>query len=65
MVEAAWNAARKAPVIKESYSKLSKRIGKREAIVAVARKLVRPIRAALRAHENYTLDYRAAAQEVE
>jgi transposase len=61
LVEAAWKAVRKDPVIKEYYIKLSERIGKRKAIVAVARKLVGRIRAALRKHEHYTLDYRAAA----
>jgi transposase len=40
LVEAAWKAVRKDPVIKEYYIKLSERIGKRNAIVAVARKLV-------------------------
>jgi transposase len=40
LVEAAWKAVRKDPVIKEYYIKLSERIGKRKAIVAVARKLV-------------------------
>jgi len=61
LVEAAWKAVRKDPVIKEYYIKLSERIGKRKAIVAVARKLAGRIRAALRKHEHYTLDYRAAA----
>ena len=61
LVEAAWKAVRKDPVIKEYYIKLSERIGKRKAIVAVARKLAGRIRAALRTHEHYTLDYRAAA----
>ena len=61
LVEAAWKAVRKDPVIKEYYIKLSERIGKRKAIVAVARKLAGRIRAALRKHEHYTLNYKAAA----
>jgi transposase len=61
LVEAAWKAVRKDPVIKEYYINLSERIGKRKAIVAVARKLAGRIRAALRKHKHYTLDYRVAA----
>ena len=61
LVEASWKAVRKDPVIKEYYIKLSERIGKRKAIVAVARKLAGRIRAALRKHEHYTLNYKAAA----
>jgi transposase len=61
LVEASWKAVRKDPVIKEYYIKLSERIGKRKAIVAAARKLAGRIRAALRKHEHYTVDYRAAA----
>ena len=61
LVEAAWKAVRKDRVIQEYYIKLSERIGKRRAIVAVTRELAGGIRAALRKHEHYTLDYRAAA----
>jgi hypothetical protein len=61
LVEAAWKAVRKDPVMREYYIKLSERIGKRKAIVAVARKLAGRIRAALRKHEHYTLAYRVAA----
>ena len=61
LVEASWKAVRKDPVIKEYYIKLSERIGKRKAIVAVARKLAGRIRAALRKNEHYTVDYRTAA----
>jgi hypothetical protein len=61
LVEASWKAVRKDPVIKEYYIKLSERIGKRKAIVAVARKLAGRIRAALRKHGHYTLGYRVAA----
>ena len=61
LVEASWKAVRKDPVMKKYYIKLSERIGKRKAIVAVARKLAGRIRAALRKHEHYTLDYRVAA----
>jgi transposase len=59
LVEASWKAVRKDPVLKEYYSKLSERVGKRRAIVAVARKLIGRIRAALRKHEQYQLGYQA------
>ena len=61
LVEAAWKAVRKDPVIREFYTKLSARTGKRRAIVAVARKLAGRIRAALRKQEHYKLDYKEAA----
>jgi transposase len=61
LVEAAWKAVRKDPVIQEYYLKLSARIGKTKAIVAVARKLVGRIRAAMRKHEQYRLNYKEAA----
>lgn len=61
LVEAAWKAVRKDPAIKEFYTKLSERAGKRRAIVAVARKLAGRIRAALRKQEYYTLDCKEAA----
>jgi hypothetical protein len=61
LVEASWKAVRKDPVIKEYYIKLSELIGKRKAIVAVARKLVGRIRAAMRKYERYRLNYKEAA----
>jgi hypothetical protein len=61
LVEAAWKAVRKDPGMKEYYTKLSERTGKRRAIVAVARKLAGRIRAALRKEEHYKLDYKEAA----
>jgi transposase len=59
LVEASWKAVRKDPVLKEYYVKLSERVGKKRAIVAVARKLIGRIRAALRKHEQYQLGYQA------
>lgn len=59
LVEASWKAVKKDSVLKEYYAKLSERIGKRRAIVAVARKLIGRIRAALRKHEQYQLGYQA------
>jgi transposase len=59
LVEASWKAVKKDSVLKEYYTKLSERIGKRRAIVAVARKLIGRIRAALRKHEQYQLGYQA------
>jgi transposase len=59
LVEASWKAVKKDSVLKEYYTKLSERIGKRRAIVAVARKLIGRVRAALRKHEQYQLGYQA------
>jgi transposase len=61
LVEAGWKAVRKDPDMREYYTELSKRVGKRRAIVAVARKLAGRIRAVLMKREDYKLECRKAA----
>jgi transposase len=61
LVETGWKAVRKDPDMREYYTELSKRVGKRRAIVAVARKLAGRIRAVLMKREDYKLKYRKAA----
>jgi transposase len=53
LVEAAWKAIRKDVVLREFFNRVAKRAGMKRAIVAVARKLVGRIRAALRASTCY------------
>jgi transposase len=53
LVEAAWIAIRKDSSLKQYYSQLSIRSGKKKAAVAVARKLIGKIRAALKKGEEY------------
>ena len=54
-------AVRKDPVLKEYYLGLSVRVGKKRAIVAVARKLVGRIRAAIRTGRQYEMGHKNAA----
>lgn len=61
LVEAAWKAIRKDKVLAEYFAALSIRAGKKRAIVAVARKLVGRVRAALRAGTLYQVGYKKAA----
>ena len=61
LVEAAWKAIRKDTALREFYERLSARCGKKRAIVAVARKLVGRIRAALRARVVYEVGYKKVA----
>jgi transposase len=60
LIEAAWKAIRKDEVLKEFFERIAKKSGKKRAIVAVARKLVGRVRAALRT-SGYQVGYRAAA----
>ena len=53
LVEAAWKAIRKDELLKDFFDRLAIRAGKKRAIVAVARKLVGRIRAALRTGSLY------------
>ena len=61
LVEAAWKAIRKDKVLGEFFERITKRAGKKRAIVAVARKLVGRIRAAMRASTCYEVGHKAAA----
>jgi transposase len=61
LVEAAWKAIRKDKVLREFFERVAKKAGKKRAIVAVARKLVGRIRAAVRASTCYEVGHKAAA----
>ena len=49
------------PLFRSIIKNWSARVGKSKAIVAVARKLIGRIRAAMRKHEQYKLNYKEAA----
>ncbi len=55
LIEVAWRALRKDPSLAKHYEQLSARAGGKRAIVAVARKLIGRIRAALRKGELYQI----------
>jgi transposase len=57
LVEAAWKAIKKDEGLREFYTRLATRRGKKRAIVAVARKLIGKIRSVLRNGNNYELSY--------
>ena len=61
LVEAAWKAIHKDAGLRESFELLAKRSGKKRAIVAVARKLIGKIRAAMRAGVPYEMGHKKAA----
>jgi transposase len=61
LVEAAWRALRKDKALATFFAQLSVRVGKKRAIVAVARKLIGRVRAALRKGELYQCGYGCAA----
>ena len=61
LVEAAWKAIRKDEALREFFERIAKKAGKKRAIVAVARKLIGRIRAALRASTNYEVGHKKAA----
>jgi transposase len=47
LIEAAWKAIRVDPALLEAYTKLTKRMTGKKAIVRIARKLLRRMRAVL------------------
>jgi transposase len=47
LIEAAWQAVRQDPAMLEAYEQLTKRMKKNEAIIRIARKLLRRMRAVL------------------
>lgn len=61
LVEAAWKAVKRDKIMREFYERVSARRGKKRAIVAVARKLIGKVRAALKANQNYVINYKKAA----
>jgi transposase len=56
LIEIAWRALRQDKRLRAYFERLVPRIGKKRAIVAVARKLIGKIRAAFRRGEPYQLD---------
>jgi len=60
-VEAAGRALKKDRALATFFARLSARVGKRRAIVAVARKLIGRVRAALRKGGLYRCGYGYAA----
>jgi transposase len=63
LIEIAWRAIDKDPVLTEFFKSLFPRTGKKKAIVAVARKLIGRIRAAFQKGENYQLGYPITVSE--
>jgi len=61
LVEAAWKAIRKDSVLREFFDRIAVKSGKKRAIVAVARKLIGRVRAAVRAQIQYEVGHKKAA----
>lgn len=61
LVEAAWKAIKRDPTLHEFFEQLAARAGRRRAIIAVARKLIGKVRAAVRNAEPYELGHKEAA----
>jgi len=53
LVEAAWNATKNNPELKREFLRLAARVGRKRAIVAIARKLLGRMRAMLASDKNY------------
>ncbi len=53
LVEAAWQAVKKDPAMLEAYEQLTKRMKGNEAIIRIARKLLRRMRAVLISEQEY------------
>lgn len=53
LVEAAWQAVKKDPAMLEAYQQLKKRMKPNEAIIRIARKLLRRMRAVLMSEQDY------------
>ena len=58
LIEIAWRAIGKDPALGSFFERLYPRIGRKRAIIAVARKLIGKVRAAFRKGETYHLNYR-------
>jgi transposase len=61
LVEASWKAMSKDEALAEFFMNLAKRTGKKRAIVAVARKLIGKVRAAVRDSKLYEVQYKEVA----
>jgi hypothetical protein len=57
LVEIAWRAIDKDTALRSCFDRLHPRIGKKRAIVAIARKLIGRIRAAFQARVEYKVGY--------
>ncbi len=57
LIEIAWRAIGKDPALGSFFERLHPRIGRKRAIIAVARKLIGKVRAAFRKGETYQLGY--------
>ena len=64
LTECAWTAIKQDPKLKADFERIAHRAGRKRAIVAIARKLVGRIRAALRKQELYEVGHGAATQPV-
>ena len=61
LIECSWVAIKYDSRLREDFKQLSMRVGKKRAIVAIARKLIGRIRAAIRSNSPYKLNYKEAA----
>ena len=61
LVEASWIAIKKDEKLAEDFARISKRAGKKRAIVAIARKLIGRMRACFRTKNSYQLGHGLAA----
>lgn len=61
LVETAWMAIRKDPVLKGAFERIAAKAGKKRAIVAIARKLIGRARALFRKKEDYKRELDLAA----
>jgi transposase len=57
LVECAWSAIQKDPVMSKRYNELKQRLTGKRAIVVIARKLISRIYAVLKNETPYQLDY--------
>lgn len=53
LVQCSWTAVRCDPVLKKTFEDLSKNVGSKRAIVAIARRLIGRVRACFRKNEKY------------
>lgn len=61
LIEIAWRAKSKDPALLDCFERLHPRVGKKRAIVAIARKLLGKIRAAFRHQQLYQINFPAPA----
>jgi transposase len=61
LTEAAWKSIKKDPKLLEDFNRISRKRGKKRAIVAIARKLIGRARACFRKGEPYQLGFGMAA----